>query len=258
MGQSLVVAAGCGQSTESISGRKQRLLSEGRIEDLLALSASLFGATRMDAGDDGDDDADDADSADDKDDSDDDEDGDDADEDPKDVRIQELSTEAKKKRLRIRAQAQRIAALEAENAQLKSKGTSQTGDDKSDDKKDNAGPNPLEKENQELKERLARQSLQTEFNRLITGPKAKVKFKNPATAFKLIDLDEVDIDEDGKIDGLQDAISALAKSDPYLLDKGEDDDDEGRPRRVGQPTGSRSKPNPNREKLLKKYPALRR
>lgn len=264
MRQSLAVAADCGQSTESITEQKRRLLSEGSIEDLLALSATLFGNARMDAGDDADDDADDTDDdadGDDEDDSDDDADeGDKKVDDPKDARIVELSKEAKKKRMRIRSQAQRIAELEAENARLKGKGTDSGKDD--DGKAADDAPNPLEQENQRLKQQLVQQSLQTEFTTLTTGPQAKIKFKNPKTAFKLLDLDEVDVDDDGTFDGLEDAIAALAKSDPYLVDDGKDDkdkDDKGTGRRVGQPTGSRSKgANPNREKLLKKYPALRR
>jgi hypothetical protein len=262
---SLAVAAGCGQSTESISEQKHRLLSEGSIEDLLALSATLYGNARMDAGDnagsDADDDEDDAEDGDD--DEDDSDDADDADEgskkvdDPKDARILELSKEAKKKRMRIRSQAQRIADLEAENARLKGKGTDSGKDDAGKTADD--APNPLEQENQRLKQQLVQQSLQTEFTTLTTGPQAKIKFKNPKTAFKLLDLNEVDVDDDGTFDGLEDAIAALAKSDPYLVEDGKDDGEKTPARRVGQPTGSRSKgTNPNREKLLKKYPALRR
>lgn len=52
------------------------------------------------------------------------------------------------------------------------------------------------------------------------------KWKNPKTALKLADLSKVEIDEDGTVRNLSAALEALAKSDPYLLeDKEEDDED---------------------------------
>lgn len=40
---------------------------------------------------------------------------------------------------------------------------------------------------------------------------------NPERALKLVDLDQLEIDADGKVSGLKDALKALATSDPYLV-----------------------------------------
>jgi hypothetical protein len=263
MRRSLEVAAGCGTTPtadSSTARERETLLSGGDVEGLLGLNARLFGSARMESGaepgdDEDDEDEDDTEDGEGEDGSD--EDGDESQgntppEDPKDARIVQLSSEAAKKRMRIRSQSQRIAELEAENARLKGDSTGEKG--KSGEEAA-SGPSPVEKENQELKQKLARQSILFEFNSLSTGPQAKIRFKNPATAFKLLNLDDVEIDEDGTFDGLEDAIKALAKSDPYLLE----DEEDRKGRRVGQPTGrSGSGAAPSREKLLAKYPALRR
>lgn len=269
MGLSLADAAVRGNtSTQTIAEQKQSLLSAGDTEGLIALNHSLFGSATMmakgkdnaddDAEDDDDDDEDDSDDGED-DDSDDDEDEDDKGDDPRDVRIQELSAEAKKKRLRIRAQAQEIADLKAENARLKgSKGKKGKDEDDEDDSESDEAKT-LKQENESLKETLRKQTLRTEFNDLLNSPKSKIKFKDPKVAFRLLDLDDVEVDEDGEVDGLEDAIKDLAKEAPYLLvgkaDKDEDDEDEPpRRRKTGQRTGgSRSKGKPNRDALISKY-----
>lgn len=89
----------------------------------------------------------------------------------------------------------------------------------------------------------------------------KHTWANPKAALRLADLTDVEIDDDGVVTGLAEALDKLAKSDPYLLkskkdDDEEDDDDKGGP--TGQPVGRKTKGNPGRDKLLAKYPALRR
>jgi len=44
------------------------------------------------------------------------------------------------------------------------------------------------------------------------------KWRNPGTALKLLDRSKVMVDSDGTVTGMKDALSALAKSDPYLLE----------------------------------------
>jgi hypothetical protein len=278
MGLSLADAAVRGmKSTDTIADEKQTLLAAGDITGLITLNRGIFGGATMMAeeDDDADDDADDDDDddADDGDDDDDDDSDDDDDDDkkakakkpdPKDVRITELSAEAKKKRLRIRTQAQKIAELEAENAKLKkAPAKPKPKKDEDEDDSDSEALTTLKSENTTLKERLVRQDLRSEFNDLTTGEKPLAVFIDPKSAFRLLDLDDVEIDEDGTIDGLDDAIKELAKDKPYLLKpkaKAKDDEDDEEPgrRRTGQPTGSRKKGQPNREKLVSKYPALRR
>jgi hypothetical protein len=170
MGLSLADAAVRGTTfDQTIAEQKQSFLSAGDTQGLISLNHSLYGsATMMAKADDADDDADD-DEDDDEDDSDDDDEDDDEDDeddddkgkakkkkvDPRDVRITELSAEAKKKAL--------------------------------------AKDKPY-----------------------LVKPKAKAK------------------------------------------DDEDDEDEEPTRRRTGQPTRSRKKGNPNREKLVSKYPALRR
>jgi hypothetical protein len=272
MGLSLAEAAVRGMSNQTIAEQKQTLLSAGDTEGLISLNHSLFGSATMMAGKDDDaDDDDDDDDTDDGDDDDSDDDGDDDDDDeakgkkkdPKDERIQELSAEAKKRRLRARKDRERIAALEAENERLKkgSKPKVKKEDDEDDDA-DDADDSELVAEREKtkaLEARLEQQTLRTEFNDILADPKQKIKFIDPKAAFRLLDLDDVEIDEDGDVDGMEDAIKALAKSAPYLVakpkkDEDDDEDDEPKPRRTGQRTGgSRKKGSPNRDALIKKY-----
>lgn len=87
-----------------------------------------------------------------------------------------------------------------------------------------------------------------------------VAWHNPQTALNLLDLSDVTISEDGTVKGIDKAIEALQKSDPYLV-KPKDDtkgDDLGP---SGSQVGSGSKDGKgktSREALLEKYPALRR
>lgn len=47
----------------------------------------------------------------------------------------------------------------------------------------------------------------------------KHSFVNTKAALKLLDTTDVDIDEDGTVDGMEEAIEQLAKDHPYLLKK---------------------------------------
>lgn len=279
--QSLADAAVRG--TSSLTDEKRELLANGDIEGLLALNRQHFGGFVMvkreddDADDDADDDDDDSD---DDDDDDDDEDDDDADDDKgskslsqklkaKNRAIERLNNESAKHRKQAVQRGRRIAELEAEVAQLKKGSKAKGKDDEDDSNEDDSEAARLKEENEKLQQRVVQSTLRTEFTDLTTGPKALAEFKNPKAAFRLLDLDDVEIDDDGDIIGLDEAIKALAKSEPYLLvskddekDDDEDDDDEDKPRRrrTGTPAGGskRKKGNPNREKLVSKYPALRR
>ena len=243
MGQSLADAAVGGTSSDiTLSHEKRNLLAAGDIGGLIALNRTEFGSFEMMAKDNGKDDE---------------EDGDDED-DPRDVKIQQLSAEAKKKRLRIREQTRRIAELEAENTRLKgAKGKDSKDEDEDDDESSEALKAEQEK-SKALEERLTKQAIQTEFTSILANPKTKIKFADPKIAFRLLDLDDVEVDEDYTVDGLEDAIKDLAKTAPYLLAKSKDEDDEDdedeRPRRTGQRSGTtRKKGKPNRDALMKKY-----
>jgi len=48
---------------------------------------------------------------------------------------------------------------------------------------------------------------------------ASLGFANPAHAWSLIDVAEITVDDDGKVQGVQEALKALAESSNYLLGK---------------------------------------
>lgn len=265
MGQSLATrAVSGGTSSYSLSDDALAALQSGDISALIASHRPLFGGVTMLKEDEDDQDGDDGDDSG-ADDDGDDESGDEDDEDDdkskskESSRVKELSDENARWRVKYRNRGKRIADLETEIAELK-KGKPAPKDE-DDASGDDTASVELKTENEKLKEKLVTQSIRMEFNDLVTGSDALAKFKNPKTAFRLLDLSEVEIDEDGDITGLDDAIKALVKSDPYLLDssKDEDDEDDEKSGPIGQPTGrKRGKGNPNRDKLLDKYPALRR
>jgi hypothetical protein len=46
---------------------------------------------------------------------------------------------------------------------------------------------------------------------------AKAGFNDPEDAFRMLDVSALEADESGKVDGLDSALQALAKSKPYLV-----------------------------------------
>lgn len=91
------------------------------------------------------------------------------------------------------------------------------------------------------------------------------------TALQLLDLSEVEVSEDGKVKGLEDAIEALAKAKPFLISgeggkgdseksKKQSDSGAGGQASGKQPpaNGSNDKRSQERAALLKKYPQLAR
>ena len=51
---------------------------------------------------------------------------------------------------------------------------------------------------------------------------SKLKIRDPEAAFILMDKDDVSIDDSGKILGIENSLKALIKEKPYLLDSGND------------------------------------
>lgn len=87
-----------------------------------------------------------------------------------------------------------------------------------------------------------------------------VAWHNPQTALSLLDLSDVTIGDDGSVKGIDKAIDALSKSDPYLVKPKDDTSGKDLPpsgSQVGS-GNSRKDAKPDREQLLAKYPALRR
>lgn len=92
----------------------------------------------------------------------------------------------------------------------------------------------------------------------------KYAWHNPDRALSLLDLADVTIDDDGKVVGLDKAIDALAKAEPYLIKPSEsdDDDDDDEPKvqsgaAVGSAKGG-AKSKHDRAAMEAKYPGLRK
>lgn len=85
---------------------------------------------------------------------------------------------------------------------------------------------------------------------------------DPEDALRLVDMDGVEIDDDGKVVGLKNALKALATTKKHLVKAEKDsdeDEDESEPsgsQRNGKRKGEQKVSS--REALAKKYPALRR
>lgn len=114
--------------------------------------------------------------------------------------------ELERQRERTRAADQRASKLEAELKQIRDKDLPEAEKIKRDLEEANA-------ERDKLREDLKQSRLEMAFLK-----DNKYKWKNPATALKLADLSSVEVEDDGKVVGLDAALAALAKSDPYLLD----------------------------------------
>lgn len=222
------------------------------------------------AGDDDDDDSD----------SDDDDDDDDGDDDKssksKSASASEkakLSQEAKKYRLQRNAEKERAAKLEAELKTIKDAGL------KDDEKKD-ARIKELEEQIKGYEPKESRLRHLEMFVALInTAAESKVTFEDPEEALLLINnkskyRDLIEVDDDGEISGMDEAVKALAKDKPRMLikatgtDESDDDDDDagssgngagGAKRSASKSFGGKKKGTGiDRAALEAKFPALRR
>jgi len=74
---------------------------------------------------------------------------------------------------------------------------------------------------------------------------SKLKIRDPEAAYILMDKDDVSIDDNGKVMGIENSLKALIKEKPYLLDSGNDSNNQD-PQSGGddQNAGS-NKPNGN-------------
>lgn len=120
----------------------------------------------------------------------------------------------------------------------------------------------LETQNETLLTSLRDRTLENAFLKDNT-----FEWHSPGRALALADLSNVEIDEDGAVHGLKEALKALATSDPYLIKKEEpsdkDKDEKDKPPRTDPKNPSKKetkgKSDEERRKALHdKYPALRR
>jgi len=165
----------------------------------------------------------------------------------KDPRVKELSDEAA---------ARRVANKKLQTELDEAKKALKEIEDK-----DKTEVERLTAENVELKAKLGEKDSSLRQRTLDNAFLASDKhsWANPETALKLADLSEVEIDEDGKVTGLDKALDKLAKSDPYLLKK-DDGNNGGGAGSSGGAVGSgkeKDKGALDREKLQRKYRVLR-
>jgi hypothetical protein len=194
----------------TLSPRALAALADGDIDALLAFHAETFGDALMKGDDDEDDDGDDDGGDDDEDDEDDDED------DGEDWKTPESKTAALRDLTRERKRRQ---ALEKQVKQLQTANESVT-----------------EKAIREAKQSGA-DEITGKYKGLIVRTEAKSMLlaaglkQAPARFVRMIDLDEVEVDDDGTISGLEDQIDGIKTDFPELFPD-EDDEEPKRRRRT--------------------------
>ncbi|WP_143463181.1 phage scaffolding protein [Levilactobacillus enshiensis] len=69
-------------------------------------------------------------------------------------------------------------------------------------------------------ETLTNQLSQTKLNGALTTALTGAKVRNPKAVEGLLDMDKVKLTDEGKLEGLDDQLGTLRKSDGYLFDEG--------------------------------------
>lgn len=155
----------------------------------------------------------------------------------------------------------RKAELETENATLKTENAALKAEGK-DGKPDEATTARVT-ELQSTNEKLAEQIQSLRINNAFLSAN-DYTWHDPEDAMRLADLSEVEIEEDGTVVGLKEALKKLAKAKPHLIKKAEskvkddEDDDDEKPPSGSANNGRRkgSKNKPDRAALSKTYPVL--
>lgn len=138
-------------------------------------------------------------------------------------------------------QAGKLERLSTENESLKSQITERDKDLK--DLRKNAGDNEeLAKKYSELEgkykadtEKLTQQLSDTKLHAALDGALTAAKVRNPRTLQGLLDMDKIKLTDDGKLDGLDDQLTAIRKDNAYLFQG--DPKPEYEPAGNGQPVG---------------------
>lgn len=160
-------------------------------------------------------------------------------------REKELEAELAKQRERTQAADRRAAEHEAALKQLRDKDLPEQDKLKRDHEEAIKQVSALQETNRSL-------AMQVAFLKDNT-----YQWHNPERALKLVDLSKVEIGDDGSVSGLKDALNALAKSDPYLVDNSKEKDKETAP--PGTAPGNNGRSGSGQldvNKLSKRFPAL--
>ncbi|QHJ85680.1 MAG: hypothetical protein [Caudoviricetes sp.] len=84
---------------------------------------------------------------------------------------------------------------------------------------------------------LTKELQQTKLNSAVDSALGKAKVRNSKAAKALLNLDEVKLNDKGEVEGLDDQINSLQKSDGYLFDQGS--------KELYQPQGGGGKTDPD-------------
>ena len=115
-------------------------------------------------------------------------------------------------------------ALKVANAEAADRRKKLQAFEEAEAKRKEAEMSEVEKLNAKLAEMVTeREAIQqalmdTKLDAAISGAAATLKFRNPVDARALIDMDAIEISENGAIKGVEAALKALAKERPYLID----------------------------------------
>lgn len=126
----------------------------------------------------------------------------------------------------VEASKSQLAELTTETESLKTQIADRDKDIKS--LKKDAGDNEgLSKQLTDLQDKyktdtetLTQQLNQTKLNGALDTVLSGAKARNPKAVKGLLDMDRVKLTDDGKIEGIDDQLEALRKSDAYLFDEG--------------------------------------
>lgn len=70
------------------------------------------------------------------------------------------------------------------------------------------------------------------------------------SALKLVDLSAVEVDDEGNVKGLEDAVKALIEDNPYMVEQPKRD-----PKIIGDPSGGEAKPVKTKEQMIEEAAA---
>jgi hypothetical protein len=184
-------------------------------------------------------------------------DDDDEDEDEEDDKPTRPERQAARYRTQLRAAQKQNADLSARLKALEDK-------DKPADEIAKREADEAKSKADKLADKIRAQSLELAFFKA-----NQIDWADPSDALRLVDLEDVDVDEDGTVDAVQlrKALRALAKEKPHLVkkktessDDDTDDDEPGSRRSAPRMNGRRrgAGKTPTRAELAKKFPVLGR
>lgn len=157
--------------------------------------------------------------------------------------VAELKAELERVRSRMKAADRRATEAERKNKEFADK-------DKTELERAQSEAAEIKKQHDDAVAALRNTRLENAFYR-----DNSVSWNDPGDAFALLDMSNVEIDDDGKVHGMKEAIKSLASKKKYLVKAENDPSTEAsgssvNGRRKGEPN------KPDRSALAKDFPAL--